>query len=518
MEEIFQQVMREARGVWRYRWTAALVAWVVALLGWGTAIVLPDQYEAEAKVYLDTDSLAREALGGIAIRDDARGQVELARQMILSRTQLQSVARDTDLDLRAADPKAFEALIIGLRKSIKVESASLGPGRGSEQQLYRIAYRDHDRKTAENVVQSLLNSLVESSLVQGSNESARTIEFLEDQVSEYADRLDAVDKRLADFKRENVGLLPGEGGDYFERLQREMQELGDARNELSIVRGRRDALSAQLARARAPGAWDEEGTAASPKSDLERQISEQETRLNELLLLFTEKHPDVIATRETLTALRDRLNRAMEQDSGLIPTGTEVYDQVQIALNEAEVEVTSLESIVGQRQARVTELRRLVDTIPDVEARYSRLVRDYDVTKAQYDSLLERLGRAEIDEDLPGIQFEVIEAPLAGLKPVAPNRPRLLFAALVLALATGVGLAWLRNQTHPVFESRDEVYEDLGRPVLGSVSMTLSPRQLALQRTERLSVVVAGLMLFGGFGVVLFLHENWVRLAERVVW
>jgi polysaccharide chain length determinant protein (PEP-CTERM system associated) len=522
MEELIKQLMREARGIWRFRWMVAIVAWIVALVGWTVVIVMPDQYEAEAKVFLDTESLAREALGGMIIEGDVQGRVELVRQMILSRAQLEKVARDTDLDLRATSPESFEALIDGLQRDIKVEAGSVGSRRNTEQTIYRIAYRDHDRKTAENVVQTLLNNLLESSLVEAADESVRAVKFLETQVEEYGVRLNDAEKRLAAFKRQNVGLLPGEGGDYFARLQGEMEKLAAARSSLGIATSRRNTLRAQLAESRVVGSGEDGTGEISPAAELERQIAEQESKLNELLLLYTDKHPDVIATRETVSSLKKRLEDMDPNGLGSGTVGALVYENVQIALNEAEVEVASLASLVSQHEAKVAELQRLVDTIPVVEAQYAQLVRDYGVTRSQYEELLLKLEQAKITAGLGSqgddVQFRIVEKPAAGIDPVAPNRPRLLFAAFVLALGFGAGLAWMRNQSNPVFESRHEVYEYLGRPVLGSVTMTNTPRQVALQRTERISLVAVNLMLFGAFGVLILLHEPASQFAQRALW
>jgi len=526
MDALLRQVLRQLRGVWRFHWTAGIVAWLVALIGWAVVLVLPDQYEAEAKVYVDTDSLAREALGRMIVEGDVQARVELVRQMMLSRTQLEAVARDTDLDLRAPTPKEFENLVKDLQTEIKVTAVGdsrkqQSRGRGNEQIFYRISYRDVNRKTAENVVGALLDSMVEGSLMQASNESVKAVKFLQDQVAEYSERLNDAERKLSDFRREHVGMLPGEGGDYFARLQNEMEDLRKVQNELAVARDRRDALKNQLASARRSPTNEDGSTAVSPAADLERQINEQELQLNQLLLLYTDKHPDVIATRQTLELLRERL-AALGESPDNAPMGEIVVQNVQIALNQAEVEVASLEGQVAQHQATVDELQRRVDTIPEVERQYGQLTRDYGVFKAQYQNLLESLENASLTKKMgttgDDVEFRVVERPRAGLEPVAPDRPQLLVLTLAVALASGIGLAWLRNELNPVFISRQEVYEDLGRPVLGSVSMTWSPRQVALRRTEHLSFIAVSVLLFVSLGVVFLVQQPMTRLAQKLIW
>ena len=75
------------------------------------------------------------------------------------------------------------------------------------------------------------------------------------------------------------------------------------------------------------------------------------------------------------------------------------------------------------------------------EAELQALTRDYDITRTRYEQLVQSLENATISgavgqtgEDL---SFRVIEPPLAGLEPVAPNRALLLLGVLAGWLAAG---------------------------------------------------------------------------------
>ena len=75
-----------------------------------------------------------------------------------------------------------------------------------------------------------------------------------------------------------------------------------------------------------------------------------------------------------------------------------VYQQIQLQMNQADVEIASLRSELGVRQQKIAQLRSMLDTAPEVEAEFARLNRDYDVIKARYNELVNRLDRAEISE------------------------------------------------------------------------------------------------------------------------
>jgi hypothetical protein len=184
-----------------------------------------------------------------------------------------------------------------------------------------------------------------------------------------------------------------------------------------------------------------------------------------------------------------------------------VYQSIQLALNQADVDIASLQAEVSDHQRKIADLRRLVDTAPEVEAEYARLNRDYDVTRAQYQTLVERLDRARISDraDENGIvQFQVIDPPSAAFTPVAPDRPKLMVMILLAGLAAGVGVAYLMHQIKPVFSTAKQLRDVTGYPVLGVVSMTWLDRHKLLERKG--IFVYAGaaclLVVVGGLAIV----------------
>jgi hypothetical protein len=47
-------ILEQIRGIWRFRWTAMLVALIVCLIGWLLVLALPETYSAWARVRIDT--------------------------------------------------------------------------------------------------------------------------------------------------------------------------------------------------------------------------------------------------------------------------------------------------------------------------------------------------------------------------------------------------------------------------------------------------------------------------------
>jgi polysaccharide chain length determinant protein (PEP-CTERM system associated) len=531
MNTIVDQVLDEVRGAWRFRWYALATAWAVCVLGWLAVFTMKDMYEATARVFVDTRTALRPLLQGLAVESDVDSQLNLVRQAMLGRPQLERVARETDLDLLATTPEQRATLIDGLRTRITIQGgASTRENSGG---LFVISYQDPVRDKSVEVVDKLLNSFVEDTLGGNRAGSETAQRFLRKQIADYERRLSEAEQRLAAFKKRNVGLMPGEQGDYFSRLQSEMDSVKKAQALLGVATSRRDELQRQL-RGETPfvassGAGSgNAGISKGAGGDTASRIQEAQTRLDELLLRFTDRHPDVVATRETLTQLRERQRMEIEAlrrgDPGAVAAAgaatNPVYQSIQLQLNQTEVEIAALRGENSDRQAKVAQLRQLVDTVPEVEAEFARLNRDYDVTRAQYTALVDRLEKARLSEQAEEtgvVKFEVIDPPAAAYEPAAPNRPRLLAMVLFAGLAIGGGLAYLLHHVRPVFNNARILSEVTGQQVLGAVSMTWLDRHKSQNRLRQFAFSGAAAMLFAVFLGVLLFQSAGARLMHRLV-
>jgi len=516
MRDLLQFVRIELRGMWRYRWIAMLAAWAVCAAGWFFVFTMPDIYEARAQVYVDADSRLADVMGAVGVSPGVNSRVFVVRQAMLGRPQLERVARETDLDLRARSAEEMENLLFNLRENIGVRTGRLAQARN----LYTITFSDHDRAMSIAVVQELLDTFVEDVLKLKEQGAEDVTDYLEDQLTHYSGLLSKSEIDLANFKKEYVGLLPGESGGIFERLQAQMNATNALRTELEIEEDRRDELRRQLNSGNPylpEGTGDSTG-AAVPGSSTEATIREMETRRAGLLLTYTERHPDIVNIDEQLVQLyakrdtdRAALAAAGNGNEGVSNSTNPVYQSVQIALNEAGVSIAGFRSQLSQHEATVRQLNDQVNTIPEVEAEYAKLTRDYGQYRSLYSELLlrkerERLGTVGEDQDV--VSFNIINPPAASFDPVAPKRQLLLIAVLVAGLGLGVGLAFVIHKMHPVFHDARTLREVTGRPVLGVVSMTWLERHKLGRTVDFSSFAVAGASLLALFVIAVLLQEQ----------
>jgi polysaccharide chain length determinant protein (PEP-CTERM system associated) len=529
MLPVVEQVFDQVRDAWRFRWYAVAAAWSVCVIGWLVVLMMPDVYQAQARIYVDTQTALKQTVEGLAFEQNIEAQLNFVRQNLLGRPALERVARETELDRGVATPQERDAMIEALRARTSIETGAVK--RGQTDSIYTITYEDRSRAKSLQVVDRLLNTFVEDTLGGKRQGSADAQKFLEVQIAEYEARLSDAETRLADFKRKNVGLVPGDQGDYFARLQAEIDNVRKLKEQLSTASSRRNALATQMrgesAVLAASGAQSA-GRDSSSGGDTATRLQDARGRLEELLLRFTDKHPDVVAVRETIVQLEERqkneiaalqrgdLRAAMASGVGANP----VYQQIQLQLNQTDVEIAALERQIADGNSRIASFRQLVDTVPEVEAEFARLNRDYDVTKEADTSLVDRLEKSRISEqaeETGSVRFEIIDPPAAPFEPISPQRTMLLLLVFAAALGIGGGLAYVMNMIKPVFNTTRSLAEITGLPVLGAVSMSGLDKFRIQKRASYLRFSAAAVLLAFAFVIVLVLQQPGTRFMQRLI-
>jgi len=532
MNPALGHVFDEVRGAWRFRWFALGSAFVVAIAGWLVVFALPDRYEASARVFVDTRTALKPALQGLTVDQNVEGQINFVRQSLLAPSQLERIAKESGLlGENVTDPSEKAGILDSLsgRISLIVYSAgSQGDERSNAVTVYSFDYRDTDRERSVKLVGILVDSFVQETLGGKRAGSENAQKFLEGQIKDYESRLSAAEDRLADFKKKNLGLLPSEQGSFFTDLQTETDAEKKAETDLSIAISRRDELSKQLHGDAAVSAAGGSGAVVNSQGvasggDTLSRIQETQAKLDELLLKYTDKHPDVIATRATLAELEKRRSEELQSlrrgDAAAVAASgagsNPVYQSIQLELNKEEVNIAALRQEVAQHQQTVAEMHQRLNSAPQVEAQFQQLNRDYDVNKSEYAALLESYQKARMGEQADNagsVRFEVVLPPTASLHPVWPRRNFFIAAVWAAAMAAGAAVAYGLHTLRPVVASVSGLTAMTNFPVLGVVGAAFPTRAKAVFRNRlfSFSMVASVLVLFLGAAFVL----NWsgVRL------
>jgi polysaccharide chain length determinant protein (PEP-CTERM system associated) len=530
MNPVVNQVWDEVTSAWRYRWIALGLAALIAAIGWLFTFALPDRYEAVASVFVDTRTSLKPALQGLTVDQDVDAQLNFVRQSLLAGPELLRIAGEGGVLPSGIDKRTQEQLVADMstRIDISVHSASgREEDRNTAGSIYRVVYQDRNRARSLRLVGLLVDALVTETLGGKREGSQSAQQFLETQIREDEKRLKTAEEKLADFKSRHIGLMPTEQGGYFAQLQKESEVAASVRTKMAEAQARRATLTRQLhGDVAVAAASSSQGGAngANSGGDTLSRIDEAQARLDDLLLRFTDKHPDVIAARQTLDDLKRRRSAEIESlrrgDASTAAasraSSNPVYQSVQLALNQVDVDIGDLETELSQHESKITELRRMLDTAPQVEAEFAQLNRDYDVNKAQYTALLGNLQKARLGEradDAGSIRFEVVQPPTASFHPVWPRRPLFLAAVLAAALAAGAALAYGMSFLHPVVSSTAALTQTTGVPVLAVISVAFPQRERAERKHDIFRISVAAACLLVAFAVVTIVSQQGYRLS-----
>ncbi|MBI5329092.1 MAG: chain length-determining protein [Betaproteobacteria bacterium] len=492
MNDALDQIGVYLRGIWRSRWIVFVALWAASLGGWVWVYSLANRYEAKARVFVDTQSLLKPLLGGLAVQPNVEQQVLMMTRTLMSRPNLERVARMTDLDLGAKTPQQQDALYKSLTSKISLE--------GTEREnLYTITYRHQSPDIAKRVVQALLTIFTETTLGGARKDLSMSQKFIEEQLKNYETRLREKEQELSEFKRRNMFIMPGQGTDYFQRLAEVGKEIEKAKSELEEATFRKKQLEQQLS--------EQEETLSAPMvttttdSPLDSRISALQGQLDTLRMKYTDRHPEISRTKQLIARLLEEKKQEMDaskarQSKEAVKAQNPVYQQLTVSIAEAGGLVATLKARLGFLDKKRQELLKNVNDIPKVEAEYQELVRDYDVYKANYLDLLGKRETAVISGEMETktdvVDFRVVEPPRVSNLPVWPNRPLLISAVPFGGLALGIGLAVLLIMLRPSIESKKQMRDLTDIPILGVVTKVKSDSERRKQRIHNL-IYLAGL-------------------------
>lgn len=243
-------------------------------------------------------------------------------------------------------------------------------------------------------------------------------------------------------------------------------------------------------------------------SPLDARISDTEKELDELLLNYTENHPDVINKRLILQQLVQRKeeskvakpdeNKAIDNDVLNLP----MYQELNVILSSAEAEAVALRTRVKRFEEQKSEKLALIRTISEVEAEFANLNRDYALNKRMYNDLLSRRESsnlsAKAEQTGDKLQFKIIEPPRTPRLPYSPDRLLLSFMVILVGLGGGIGAALLYEQLKPTFYTRSQLIDHIELPVLGAISMYWTIEE---KKQRRFGYIVYGILILT-FGAV----------------
>ncbi|WP_286747568.1 XrtA system polysaccharide chain length determinant [Aquabacterium sp. UBA2148] len=514
MDELFRQVSGILVSMWQRRWLGVAAAWAAALLSMAAVTLLVrDRYEASARVFVDTQTVLKPLMSGLAFQPDVDQQVRMLARTLISRPNVERLISSPRAGLQNLSPADREKTIDRLTREIKVLPSG-------DANLFAITYRDINPQRAQIIVDELVSLFVSSGVTDKQRDSEQARRFLDDQIKSYEAKLMESENRLKDFKLRNFGLTGTSDQDHYARMSASTEEVNRLKIELQAAAQARDALRRELSQedptmpveAMMPGM-------APVQSDTESRLDAQKRQLDELLRRYTDQHPDVMAARRTIAQLEQQ--RKTEQEArrgdgkrGPAPTSP-VFQRIRVSLAEAEAKVASLQGQLSAQQSQLEQARAMAGRMPEVEAEFSQLNRDYTVVRKNYEELVARRESASLGEKIDlttkVADFRVVEPPRVSPTPARPSRMLVAVLGFIASIAAGFGVAFALAQVFPTVQDSRSLREVGGRPILGSASLVINPlTSEAVQKANRLFFGLVGLFLLVNVCWLIVVRQQWL--------
>lgn len=517
MHQLLNQALELLRDAWRFRWYGMLVAWAICLVGWLLVYSLPDVYQAQARVRIDTTSVIRPLIDDLTVSPDIGWQVSLLINTVLSTPNVKEIARTTGLALRATTPAAEQALVNRLKQKINIQNQQ------KQINLYSISYTSSNAQMARDVVQATINVMTGMVLGDGVKESERAIAFLKSKVADYHARLRATEAKLTEFKKQHPELVQGREG-YLARLQTTRAVLAQMKLKLETLLNKQSALREQL-QSLASSSIAVPASQNSQVRALAARIDQYQAELNQLLTRYTAQHPDVIRDKQIIERLqqqRQQLLARLRANPNHVPgSSTAAYGEASQRLSELQVEIDTLQSAIDQKTLEANVLESNSGEATVAAAELADLSRDYETIKTQYETLLSRLNKARMSRDVDTLgsplDFQIVDPPVVPDTPSGPPRMLYMLVVLIAGLGGGAVFAFFLSQIKPVFMTRRKLAEVTDLPVLGAVSMAWNMRQRVRHRTNLAVFAVAIGALLVVFAAAVFLIPVGVGVASNLL-
>lgn len=491
MTNIYEEVRIALHGIWIRRWIALGIAWGVCMLGWLVVAMVPNSYESKARIFVQIDDVLADQIG---IGGDRKRDIERVRQTLTSTVNLEKVIRATRLGDKVTSDKQMQSAVASLGKNVTVvsqqdnlfEITGVAGGGGNNDGV--------NAKLAQDIVQKMIDIFREENLAGGRGEMTDTLAFMDQQLSDRKKLLDAAELKRTEFESRNADMIPG-SGTLTTRLEAARGEMRDIDSNLLAAQSALASINGQLSGTpqtiALPGMQGgAKGALAQAQSDLGAMRARG----------LTDSHPDVIAAKAQVA----NLQRAANAEGPGGGTPNPAYSSLISIKADREASLVALQSRKASLQAEVARLSAQQYGEPAIAAEASRIGRDYDVLKEQYDKLLRdrealRL-RGQVETERDAVKFEVIDPPTMPTGPAAPDRPLLLMLVLIVGIGAGCGGAFALGQLKSAYSTTGQLERATGLPVLGSVSEAIT-NATRTARARNLKLFAGG---FAGLFVVLF--------------
>lgn len=507
----FRYLVRTLRRSW---WMLIAPLAITGSIAVVIARALPDVYYAQGAVRIVPPRVPDNYVKG-AVTLGVPERVAAARAQVLAPERLQALVSELDIYATVRHRVPSDVVLSWLRSSIRINLVS--------PEVFTVGYYGYSRTRVEKVAERLTELMIEETSKQRAALSENQGQFLESELEGARKRLEEHERKVSEYRRRYAGQLPTQVEANLRMLQGASAELQTTEEALNRDRTRRDELARELEMAEAseppaPAAADPEvadppagdPTATLPAGTPAQQLRAARALRVQMLRRFTPEHPDVQQLDRSIAQLEIAASSPTAAQPGIAPDGTSRAGQLRTALKTLEAQIAGRESTAKRLRDAMSTYRGRVDAVPEREAEWVRLTRDYNTLQGVYTNLLAKREEARIasnvDRQAVGEQLRIVERPRRPTDPVSPNRRAVVLIGVGLGAALGLGLLVIGELRDRTIRAEEEVLAALNLPVVGLVPRIVTVVDRRQMRRRWLIWTAAALVVGVGLAAV-----QWVR-------
>lgn len=494
------------------------VAWAVCVIGWLGVMLIPNQFQAVSMIYVDTDTMMAPLLKDLTVSTDPQQQVSVMLNTLLARPNLEQVVHLTNPKANGLSSAEMAKQVQNLQDNISIKPLST-------KNLFQLSFTDRDPDKGLNVAQTMLSIFVDSNIGNKRHDLEGAQSFLDTKVNEYETLVRQAEQRRTTFRQANLEVLSNTITPDAARKQVEdaRQQVGGATAQLSSLRNQLASIP-KIIYIDGPGPLVL-GTGNTPTGgSLFQQLATAKQALVDLKSRFTDDHPDVKALKRTIAQLQSELSAAPASGSGAAGSGSQsipnpVYVQTQSKLSDAQTNVALQAQKLSEAQANMDRALKMSSKAIEISAQFANLDRDYDLVHKTYQELLARRESAKlsqsVNDEQSSITVRIVEPPKKAAFAVAPNRPLLNSAVILVGILAGIATAIALSINAGRFFAKEQLASEFDYPIIGVVGrLARADDALNTRRAYTALAACTGLLLCG-YVVVLVALDASFRLTLR---
>ena len=481
MSENRELTMDDYLAMLRRRLKVILVpALLSPLAGFMVSYVFPPKYTSQATVLVEGQKVPDNYVQPV-ITSDFTQRIQTLSQQVLDPKPLRKVIQSLDL----VKPEEEGRLIEDIQQNMRVEpvitsmsaAANTAGAAGAKKKKssasqepvpgFIVEYTDSNAARAQKICNAMTSLILDENLRTRAEVAQGTTEFLGRQLEEAKRAIDEQDSKLANFKKQYMGQLPGDADNNMRILMSLNSQL-DATTQ-TLGRAQQDKAYTESMLAQQTAAWKSSQSSSNPQT-LEQQLTQLQGQLLQLQARYTDDHPDVIKTKADIAEIEKKLKQInaaaaaanTATDSNEKASATEPPEirqlRLQIHQYQAVIEQATLDQKRLQGQIGVYQSRTAMS--PGIEEQYKLLTRDNDNAQAFYKELLAKKSSADLGSSMEtqqqGEQMHILVAASLPDSPSFPSRPLFAAGGLGAGLALGLLIAiWVEFSDKSIRTEKD---------------------------------------------------------------